>query len=350
MALAVGLSAYAGAKIEWVDTTHNFGAFNESMGAVTARFAYTNIGDEDLVITDARANCGCTRPEYSADVLHPGDTAWLSVTYDPGGRPGRFEKKVYVDTNSDNPRSTLTIKGVVVGSSTTISGRYPVEVGSLRLAHPAALLGAMTRGTVKSVFESGYNASTDTLRPVITDVPAWVEVKALPEVVPPGEQVSFNFFVHSDKVPEWDLVVDTVTIRPDASSAEVLRMPVVITVNEDFSKLTERQMADAPVAGIDRARLDPVIAGENGAQAFFSISNPGNSPLRLRRIYTRTPGVKIDYKPDETVKPGKSRCIKVTLSPEFARNTKATAVVMTIITNDPYNPKTTVTFPVTTEN
>lgn len=345
-ALAVGLTSYAGAKIEWDRQRYDFGAFNESTNTVTAEFVYRNTGDEPLVITGARANCGCTTPRYTADVLQPGDSAILSVTYDAGGRPGRFEKKIYVDTNTEPKRSTLTIRGVVVGNPSTVSGRYPVAVGDLRLAHSAALLGSINRGEVKAVFESGYNASVDTLRPVVTEVPEWLQVKPVPEQVPPGEQVSFSFYVMSSKVPGWDLVTDTVVIRENPGSDIALRMPVIVTVKEDFSQLSDKQRINSPIVRFDRERLEPVVLNDDNTTAYFTIFNDGKDPLKIRRVYTLTPGVKVDVKPDQTVKSGKSQTVGVAIPRDCLKGSEASAVILNVITNDPVTPKRSVTIPV----
>lgn len=345
--LAGVVISFAGARIEWDKTQYDFGAFNESEGSVTAEFTYRNTGDEPLVIMGARANCGCTTPTYSAEVLQPGETATLKVSYDPGGRPGRFEKKVYVDTNTDPKRSTLTIKGVSVGNSETLSGRYPVEAGRMRLAHSAALLGKMKRGEVKYISEAAYNASTDTLRPSASGFPKWLDVKALPEIVPPGEQFSLLFFINSDRIGQWDVVTDSVTVISEPGGNETYRMPVVVTVEEDFSKLSDKQLRNSPVTTIEKTRLEPVVLnkGKDG-ETFFEIKNSGKDPLKIRRVYTRTPGVGIDVRPDETVKAGKSHKVKVTLPGNLNTQGQATAVVLTVVTNDPVSPKTNITIPV----
>lgn len=342
-------AGWGGAHIHWLDTDRDLGVIDETAGPATVVFRYTNTGDSPLVITGARANCGCTTPRYSATALAPGDTAQLVVAYDPAGRPGRFAKKVYVDTNTDPKRSTLNIGGVVIGAPATLAGHYPVEVGPMRLARPAALLGSLDRGHVKSVFESAYNASPDTLRPVVTDVPRWLDVKTIPAVVPPGEQTSFNFFITSDKVPAWGVVTDTVTVRPYADSPVSYRLPVVITVTEDFSKLTDKDRAEAPVAYVAERKLEPVsLGGASEAVTYVTVRNDGKSPLRLRRLYTTSANaITTDLRPDETLKHGRSRTIKVTVNSDaLTPRTPAVRLQLTLITNDPANPTITIPLPV----
>ena len=138
---AATLQMSAQPRVEWVSETIDFGAFREEAGPVTAVFRGVNTGTEPLVILSARANCGCTTPKYRTVAYAPGDTAEVEVTYDPQGRPGRFKKFVYVDTNTAPERSKLTVQGVVIGEANTLSGRYPVEGGARRLAAPPRRVG-----------------------------------------------------------------------------------------------------------------------------------------------------------------------------------------------------------------
>lgn len=338
-AAMVTITAIAAPRIKWLQPVYDFGAFNETGGNVTATFLYTNTGDEALVITGARANCGCTTPVPSYEPLAPGDTAALVVTYDPSGRPGRFSKHVYVDTNTEPRRSTLTVQGVVVGAPSSVAGRYPFELGPLRMTHRAILLGEVKRGHIKSLFENLYNASTDTLRPTVTDAPAWLQVKTLPAAAGPGEQISMNYYVDSSRIPSWDMVTDTVTIRPDPESPLSMRLPVIITVTEDFSSLTDKQLAQAPAVQVSPRRLDPVKPGQ---KATFTITNTGRSPLKVHRLYTAANTVTTDIRPEETIKPGKTRTVTVTTAPSAPA---PSAIIMLLITNDPLNPRTTLTLP-----
>ncbi len=76
-------------------------------------FKFTNTGDEPLIITGVRADCGCTTPKYTQEPILPGETGSISVQYD-NSRPGYFSKGITVTSNA-NPQSVrLTIKGNVI--------------------------------------------------------------------------------------------------------------------------------------------------------------------------------------------------------------------------------------------
>lgn len=76
-------------------------------------FEFVNDGTGNLVILNATAECGCTRPEYPDKPVAPGKKGKVKVTYNPVGRPGSFEKTVTVKTNGDPKKVRLKIRGTV---------------------------------------------------------------------------------------------------------------------------------------------------------------------------------------------------------------------------------------------
>jgi hypothetical protein len=92
---------------------HDFGTFGENDGSVTAVFVITNNTDAPIVLTNVRASCGCTTPNWTQEPIEPGGTGEIAVSYNPKGRPGPFEKVVTVTTNGNPQRMTMRIKGIV---------------------------------------------------------------------------------------------------------------------------------------------------------------------------------------------------------------------------------------------
>lgn len=103
------------AKISFAETVWDFGTIPEKKGAVSHEFEFVNAGNGNLVILDATAECGCTRPEYSKAPVAPGKKQKVKVTYNLLGRPGSFEKTVTVKTNGSPKKTRLKIRGIVAG-------------------------------------------------------------------------------------------------------------------------------------------------------------------------------------------------------------------------------------------
>ncbi|MCP9611546.1 DUF1573 domain-containing protein [Coprobacter tertius] len=104
------------ARIQFKEITHSFGNVQESDGTVSCEFEFVNTGNAPLIIIRASASCGCTIPEYPQQPVAPGKKGIIKVTYNAKGRPGAFQKNVYVYSNTKPDKSILTIKGTVIPS------------------------------------------------------------------------------------------------------------------------------------------------------------------------------------------------------------------------------------------
>lgn len=337
------LTASAEGKGKWITTKHDFGAFDEDLGTVYCEFKLVNVGDEPLAIIATRANCGCTRPEYSTDPVAPGDTAVIRVGFDPTGRPGRFVKHLKVDIDSDPLRSNLTIQGTVIGASNTLKTRFPHTAGPMKLRTLTIPYGKVDKGHTAGQYIEGYNASSDTIYPVVKNVPSYINVLLQPAAVPPGEQFVVSTVLHSEACKEWGIVTDELNIYPDASAADGLRVETVAIINEDFSKLTPEQMAKAPVIDTDVTALDLEQISHTDAPLTrtFTISNIGKSPLLIRRISCADNAVSVKLKSDK-IKPGKSAKVEVSVDPSFIGDTELLNARINIVANDPLHPSTMV--------
>ena len=99
-------------EIVFVKDTHDYG--NIKYGADgTCVFEFKNTGQAPLLISSAKASCGCTIPEWTKEPVAPGKTGSLKVTYDTK-RPGPINKTITVTSSAlTEPTKTLRIKGEV---------------------------------------------------------------------------------------------------------------------------------------------------------------------------------------------------------------------------------------------
>ena len=93
--------------------SHDFGTINEG-DKVTTKFSFTNTGNSDLIIVDARGSCGCTVPEYPKNTpIAPGQSQTISVNFDSSNKPGIQQKSVTLSANTSSGREMLRIKANV---------------------------------------------------------------------------------------------------------------------------------------------------------------------------------------------------------------------------------------------
>ncbi len=113
------MTAGADAVASFTTNYHDFGTVKEERGSVSHEFEFTNTGDTPLLIVNAVASCGCTRPQFDTKPIKPGKTGKIKVTYSTVGRPGAFSKTVRVQTNAKGNTKTvvLLIEGTVTPKS-----------------------------------------------------------------------------------------------------------------------------------------------------------------------------------------------------------------------------------------
>lgn len=113
---ALGLLAEDYAQATFPVQNHDFGVINDGGGPVSCTFEVVNTGNKPLLIIDAFASCGCTRPEFPTKPIKPGKKGKIKVTFSPLGRLGAFHKSVKVKTNGREKFSTLGIEGTIIKS------------------------------------------------------------------------------------------------------------------------------------------------------------------------------------------------------------------------------------------
>lgn len=326
-------------QVRWLATEHDFGAFDEDDGKVYADFKFVNDSETPLRIEQVRSSCGCTVPQYSKAVVAHGDTATVTVAYNPSGRPGRFSKTLRVKL-SDDSTETLLIKGVVIGSQNTLRSRYPIVDGPIRLHGDMVTFGAVKSGRIKSQFFEVYNTSREAIAPYWSNIPKYLRVTTVHDTIPPGERGVYSFVLAPVKSTPYGILTDSLTFNVPGEAP--LSIEIAAIVEEDFSNLTEKQRADAPVITTDTDRLDfgEFSSSDKPMTLRFRVTNLGKNELIIRRLHTSEPGITVKASFSK-LKKGKSGTVKVTFDPSQFSGTLLNSRLQ-VITNDPARPLTTV--------
>lgn len=90
---------------------HDYGTIKQGSDGV-CEFVFTNKGKAPLVLSNVRASCGCTAPEWPQTPIEPGKTGTIKVKYNTN-IVGVFNKSITVSSNAVNSNVVLRIKGTV---------------------------------------------------------------------------------------------------------------------------------------------------------------------------------------------------------------------------------------------
>ena len=102
-----------GPEIEFEKTIHDYGEVPYN-GNGECEFAFTNTGNEPLIIQKPKSSCGCTVPSWPKEPILPGESDVIKVTYKTT-RVGAINKSITVTSNATtNSTVVLRIKGKVL--------------------------------------------------------------------------------------------------------------------------------------------------------------------------------------------------------------------------------------------
>jgi hypothetical protein len=318
-------------------TEHDFGIFSEDAGKQSFTFLVTNVGDQPLVIQNIVASCGCTTPEWTRSPIAPLGEGKITAVYDPANRPGPFRKTLSVFSNSSPSPVVLSVKGEVFGRLKTTSDYYPWQVGTLRFQGNSIAFPVVLNTEKRIRVLPMINTSGTPVKIEFADVPAYIELKAVPHTLKPGQKGIIECMYFGTKVAKWGNVTDIVKLRLD-DKVQSPELFIQAIVTEDFSVLTKAELANAPVFKPASTKIDlgQMEAGEV-KEIVFTFKNDGKRDLFIRSIWSTCTCMKVSADNGSVIAPGSSGSLKVVFMTE--KLSGKTSRSFYIYTNDPANAK-----------
>ncbi|OCX53100.1 hypothetical protein BEL04_01930 [Mucilaginibacter sp. PPCGB 2223] len=93
--------------------SYSFGKIMQG-DSVVHDFKFTNIGKTPLIITDAVATCGCTKPEWPKGPIKPNEGGVIHVTFHSVGKSGLQDKMITITANTVPAQTMVHLVGEVL--------------------------------------------------------------------------------------------------------------------------------------------------------------------------------------------------------------------------------------------
>lgn len=345
LALVISLGVFAKSNVTWLETEYDFGLMKEVVGPKTGYARFVNNGPDEVIVLEAHPSCGCTDSTFPEDPVAPGDTASITFTYDPTGRPGRFEKSVRVRF-ADNERQIIKIRGNVLGAPESLAQFYPEVAGPIRFSERSVTAGNVGKGKNSTAFLNIYNTLSDSIGlRVRTSNPA-LSVKLSDKHPGPGDISTIAFYFNSAK---WETLGPVeIPVELTASVGDEPQEPVILTfmaqVVPGGRSVGAKELKDAPhCAGappiVDLGSFDP--NSSEPIKVSLNIINDGKSQLSVSNVWSDSKAVDIK-KFVKKLKPGKSGTIELEFNPAVLYS-GVFRIDVKISTNDPVNPISLIT-------
>lgn len=274
------------AVISFEVKTHDFGKINEEDGKVTHVFDFVNKGISPLVVNRVQASCGCTTPVWTKEPIEPGRKGSVTVTYNPSGRPGTFNKSITVYSNASDEQLVLTIHGEVIAKVNENSA-FPVIMGNLHLKSKVVQMNNVDKGRTQTRVLDIKNSSNTSIKPTIENLPVYLTATVMPETLKPNEEGKITFTFISKNSTQWGPTSDDVYVILNGVKkySEEYKLTIVSNIVEDFSKLTLDQKRKAPILEIPVRSINlGILKAGNRRVGKFKVKNKGQNALEVRRV------------------------------------------------------------------
>lgn len=323
-------------KVEFQKMKHSFGEIQEEGGAAIVNFEFKNTGNTAIKLTDVKASCGCTTPQWTKEAIEPGKTGVVTASYDPMNRPGPFNKSITVNTDATGQTPViLTIDGNVIARKKGIKDWYPAEDGNLRFStknfYFQKVFNDGTATQKITVYNQGEKLVNLKLDETKLTLPKHVTLKANKTALNPKDSANLELTYNAPIKNDWGYVSDPFDLKTDDAGKEIKKMFVSATITENFANMTDP--AKMPKVKYDKLKHDFGKINQNTRNAAtFTLTNEGGSPLIIRKTKASCGCTASDPK-KTTLAPGESTTIEVTYS-SGTKSGKQNQTV-TVICNDP---------------
>lgn len=326
--------------ITFEKTEHDFGKINEEDGRVSVVFEFKNEGMSPLVLSNVRASCGCTTPTWTKDPVEPGQTGAITVTYNPNGRPGRFQKTVTITSNAKEATTRVYIKGEVIPKQAKPVNKYTVAVGELNMMKKTLDLGKVKKGEIKNgeLEYANLKQAEHQVELATSAADAFIINQTTLPTVQPNEIGKFIFSLDTKATKLYGPVEVFAYVVVDGKKAieDTYKLTIKADIVEDFSNLSVEDKQNSPIIETLAEQNAGVIAAGKHARFSFPIKNSGVNALEIRRVYTKAENLLIKSAP-KAIRSGKKGAVSLEINTKDLEPGNYTREVV-IITNDYQHP------------
>ena len=341
-ALVLTLSAVAqqGSALVFESTTLDFGTIDEAGGKQQRSFEAINRGEEPISIREIVSTCDCTVAEYDSSTIAPGEHFRFDVVYDPWGRPGRFERTLYLWSSDSEVPVELHIKGRVTPRERSVEEVYPYDMGAgLRLESTFASFSYIEHGKEYTSQIAYINTSSEpvTLR-LRSELSSSVIVVDYPRIIEPGATGDITFcYSLPSRSRIYGTLDDRFSVEVNGVSSRFMVTSYGVAV-DNFDAVDDI-LSPRAVFSKKNIKFGDVNAVSGCFDAYFELKNEGEAQLIVRKVECDSRAVRCNLRRGAKIEAGKSRTVRIRLKPGGVKVEDANFTQrLNIVTNDPVTP------------
>lgn len=308
---------------------------------VTATFKMKNKGGRKLVIQDVKVSCGCLAADYPKNEISGGEEFTVRLTYD-ARQMGHFFKEACIYSNGSKTPVYISMVGVVKEEVVDFTGKYPYEIGDLRVDKRDLEFDDVNRGESPVEIINIANQGTGVLEPNLMHLPEYLSADISPQYLRPGQTGKIWVTLNSNALHDYGITQTSIYLANKLGETvsqdnEIIASAVLLP---SFASLTDTELLNAPKISLSEENVTVDFEGKEKKTVKINIENTGKSTLKLSSLHMFSNALKITLGKTE-LSPGDKTTLKITVYKSGVENARTKPRVL-MITNDPDKAKVVV--------
>lgn len=316
----------------------NFGDIMAVQNPVSKSVTVRNTGDRPVIITRISSLTTQVKVNWDRQPLLPGKSGEIQLVFTPAQLPEKFDYSVVVYSNAVNNRLELGFSGHIADNPEQPYLMYKYDIDGLKFKITNLNLDRVYTWEKRCDTVYYYNTRKEDVSLGVHYQPSHVSTVFVPEKVRPGQKGSIIVTYDAPKKNDYGYHYESIILTINNFLDYQNRIGITANLVEDFSRMSARERAEAPVAVFDKTEINfgELRQGEK-ANCDFVLTNAGKSTLFIRKTKPSC-GCTAVTLGDQKVEAGKSTTVRATF--DSAGKTGRQIKSVTVITNDPEHPET----------
>ena len=318
----------------------NLGTIVANEQPQTITLSLKNNGDQPILIKQVTPMTPVLKMNWSRIPIQSKETTHIQATFIPHQlSPGRFNYTIFVYSNAKNKRLELNLSGHLIDNPKKPELLYKQNINGLKFKSRHIALGNVY--SWQTITDTIYfiNKRNETVELSMLSQPIHIETHFHPKQVANEEKGAIILTYHGLKKKEYGYSYESLIFSTNYEINYSNQLQISSTLLEDFNQLTPEKLTQAPIAFFETKEYDFGTLEQGIKKSCdFQLTNKGKTPLHIRTTKTSC-GCTIIKLTDKVVLPGQTLPIQIIFDSTGKMGFQNKTV--TIITNDPKNPETT---------
>lgn len=314
------------------------------MNPKTVTFAFTNKGNQPLVITEVHPSCGCIKVAYPERAILSGKSGTITATYD-ARMMGTFYRELAVYTNAQEEPYYLSFQGRVVETALDYDGDFPIDLGNVRMNVNYVEFDDVNKGDKPVAELQVANLEHGPYTPQLMHLPNYLKAEYLPETIQPGRVGKIRLTLESEKLFMDGLNQTSIYLARYMGDKVSEKNEIVVSavLLPAFRNLTADKLETAPrIVLMDgdemiKDEVTMVMGKKKKVTKTINVTNIGEEMLTISTVQVFNHAMTISLG-DRNIPPHGTTKLKITLDASAQAKAKNGPRLL-LISNDPRQAK-----------